>query len=285
MTTTELRHLAEKLNVNIGGMRKADAQQRIVEATIGARLNSAAIRDRSNFAGAAYLGGPGTPEAGRTLSLNATGSRPVRSANYDIEGPTKTQAVKMAQLRQRHLADAETARQRGDDDTAFNKDEQAFDLETDLRKFGYDVDTGKPTAAQRTAARVEVAKRRSFADSLRTPEQAQARQEARVVAAEGRTPGGRTTAAPVNHAEVALKLRIADSRPQAEAIIADLKRSDLEKIYEELRRSQPATPFNQGPLRGGTLAEARTNLVELAVGRNLDARAIERAGRTPGGKA
>lgn len=305
-----------------------------------------------------------TREARRALSVNATGSRPGRSANYDIEGPTKTQAAKMAQLRQRHLADAEAARQRGDDDTAFNKDEQAFDLETDLRKFGYDVDTGKPTAAQRTAAKVDVAKRRSFADNLRTPEQAQARQEARVAAAGGRSPVagvaglvgqrlgpsdtfsqqkdlagytvevtvpsglgsrkvrgklvsverfaggtqeriylegrakplpltsgvevisapkvGRTPIVSVNRADVADRLKAAATRAEAEAAIADLKRPDLEKIYEELRRGEPATPFNQGGLQGRTLAEARANLVELAVGRNLDSRAIERAGRSPG---
>ena len=337
MTTTELRHLAEKLNVHIGGMSKSDAQQRIVERAVGSRLNSAAIRDRGNFAGTGYLGGPGTPEAGRTLSLNATGSRPGRSANYDIEGPTKTQAVKMAQLRQRHLADAEAARQRGDDDTAFNKDEQAFDLETDLRKFGYNVDTGKPTAAQRTAARVEVAKRRSFADSLRTPEQAQARQEVRVAAAEGRTPegevrwvdkmgrpvtnpsqvdivrgnvvrdteearaarvarraaipgrtpGGRTAAAPVDHADVAARLKAVATRAEAEAMLAGLKRPDLEKIYQELRRGESEGPFNQRPgIPARTTKEAVEHLVEFAVGRNIDARAIERSGgRAPGGKA
>jgi hypothetical protein len=70
MITIELRHLAEKLNVNIGGLVKADAQQRIVERAVGSRLNSAAIRDRGNFAGAAYLGGTGTPE------VRAGGRRP-----------------------------------------------------------------------------------------------------------------------------------------------------------------------------------------------------------------
>jgi hypothetical protein len=112
-----------------------------------------------------------------------------------------------------------------------------------------------------------------------------ARPASMVPASVGRTPGGRAAAAPVNHADVATRLKAAATRTEAEAMVANLKRSDLDKIYEELRRDQPATPFNQGPLRGGTLAEARTNLVELAVGRNLDARAIERAGRTPGGKA
>jgi hypothetical protein len=101
----------------------------------------------------------------------------------------------------------------------------------------------------------------------------------------GRIPGGRTAATSVDHAGVAARLKAAATRAEAAAMVADLKRPDLEKIYDELRRGEPATPFNGGKLAGRTLAEAREHLVELAVGRNLDARAVQPGGRSPGGKA
>jgi hypothetical protein len=105
-----------------------------------------------------------TPVA-KTISVPVALSS--RTRNYNIEGPSRAQAVKMATLRQRHLTDAETARQRGDDDAAFSKDEQAFDLETDLRRFGFNVDTGRPDPKAAKDQREKDRSRRTFADSLR----------------------------------------------------------------------------------------------------------------------
>jgi hypothetical protein len=207
MTTTELRHLAEKLNVHIGGMSKSDAQQRIVERAVGSRLNSAAIRDRGNFAGTGYLGGSGAPEGE---------VRWVDKAGRPVTNPSQVDIVR--------------------------------------------------------------------GNVVRDTEEARAERVARRAAIPGRTPGGRTAAAPINHAEVVTRLKAAATRAEAEAMLANMKRPDLEKIYEELRRDQPTTPFNQGKLAGRTLAEAREHLVELAVGRNLDARAVQPGGRAPEGR-
>jgi hypothetical protein len=64
LTTAQLREVAKRINVYIGGLNKGEAQQRIVERAVGSRLNSAAIRDRGNFAGAAYLSGSGRTSGG-----------------------------------------------------------------------------------------------------------------------------------------------------------------------------------------------------------------------------
>lgn len=52
-----------------------------------------------------------------------------------IEGPTKEQAVKMAQRRQGLLQRARQALQDGQDERAFNLDCEAFDLEVDLNRL------------------------------------------------------------------------------------------------------------------------------------------------------
>lgn len=63
--------------------------------------------------------------------------------NAAIEGPSKAQAVKMAKLRQNLLAEAAAHLAAGRDERAFGCDERAFDLECDLRDYGFDVETGK----------------------------------------------------------------------------------------------------------------------------------------------
>jgi hypothetical protein len=72
-------------------------------------------------------------------------ARADRAANYNIEGPTRKEAARMADLVKRHKADAEAASAAGDDDRAFDLDCRAFDLEVDLRRFGFNPATGRPT--------------------------------------------------------------------------------------------------------------------------------------------
>lgn len=61
----------------------------------------------------------------------------LRVRNYDIEGPTRAQARKMAARRTDLLAKAQAARAAGDDDRAFEFDCAAMDIETDLINFGF----------------------------------------------------------------------------------------------------------------------------------------------------
>lgn len=61
-----------------------------------------------------------------------------------IEGPTRAQAVRMAATRTRFLTRAQVALAAGDGATAYNLDESAFDLEVDLRRYGFDPETGRP---------------------------------------------------------------------------------------------------------------------------------------------
>lgn len=61
----------------------------------------------------------------------------LRVRNYEIEGPTRVQARKMAARRLDLLAKARTALAAGDDDRAFEFDCAALDVEADLIRFGY----------------------------------------------------------------------------------------------------------------------------------------------------
>lgn len=61
----------------------------------------------------------------------------LRTRNYDIEGPTRAQARKMAARRVDLLALAQQALADGDDDRAFEYDCAAMDIEVDLRRFGF----------------------------------------------------------------------------------------------------------------------------------------------------
>lgn len=58
--------------------------------------------------------------------------------NARIEGPSRTQARKMATLRMELLDRARTAETAGNDDLAFTLDCHAFDIECDLRTYGYE---------------------------------------------------------------------------------------------------------------------------------------------------
>ena len=60
-----------------------------------------------------------------------------RVRNYNIEGPTRAQARKMAARRTELLAKAQTALAAGDDNRAFEFDCEAFDVEADLITFGF----------------------------------------------------------------------------------------------------------------------------------------------------
>ena len=61
-----------------------------------------------------------------------------------MEGPTRKQAMNMAAYRQKLLAQEAAATAAGDDMTALERAEAAFDIECDLRTYGFDIDTGKP---------------------------------------------------------------------------------------------------------------------------------------------
>jgi hypothetical protein len=61
----------------------------------------------------------------------------LRVRNYEIEGPTRVQARKMAGRRIDLLAKAQAALAAGDDDRAFEYDCAAMDIETDLINFGF----------------------------------------------------------------------------------------------------------------------------------------------------
>lgn len=58
-----------------------------------------------------------------------------------IEGPTRKQALRMATYRRELLALVENST---DSDKAVEWDCEAFDLEADLIRYGYDPQTGKP---------------------------------------------------------------------------------------------------------------------------------------------
>jgi len=60
-----------------------------------------------------------------------------RVRNYNIEGPTRAQARKMAARRVDLLAQAKAALAAGNDDQAFEFDCAAMDIETDLINFGF----------------------------------------------------------------------------------------------------------------------------------------------------
>lgn len=66
-----------------------------------------------------------------------------RTANNNIEGPTNAQARRMAAYRQRLMADAQSALAAGDDERAFDLDCQAWDIESDLQRFGFNTENGR----------------------------------------------------------------------------------------------------------------------------------------------
>jgi len=66
------------------------------------------------------------------------------AANYNIEGPTQKQARKMATYRKDLLTKAQVALEAGDDGRAFDLDCRAMDVECDLNRFGFNVETGRP---------------------------------------------------------------------------------------------------------------------------------------------
>ena len=57
--------------------------------------------------------------------------------NERIEGPTAAQAKRMSVYRRELLAKAQTALATGNDDRAFDLDCHAFDIEADLRTYGF----------------------------------------------------------------------------------------------------------------------------------------------------
>jgi hypothetical protein len=81
--------------------------------------------------------------------MPATKSRPAdyltqKRQNERIEGPTNAQARKLARLRTENLAAARIAEAAGRDESAFDLDCAAWDLEADLRAYGFDIETGRP---------------------------------------------------------------------------------------------------------------------------------------------
>ncbi|HEX8107014.1 MAG TPA: hypothetical protein VF516_04760, partial [Kofleriaceae bacterium] len=67
------------------------------------------------------------------------------------------------------------------------------------------------------------------------------------------------------------------TREEARASLEGLTLAELRQVHSRLLAEQPATPFNQGGLTTRNKADAITQVVELAVGRNLDSQAIGRA--------
>lgn len=66
-----------------------------------------------------------------------------RAANYSIEGPTQAQARKMAAYRQAVLAKSAAALAAGDDERAFDLDCEAMDVEVNLNRYGFNLNTGR----------------------------------------------------------------------------------------------------------------------------------------------
>jgi len=58
--------------------------------------------------------------------------------NDHLQGPTRAQARRMATYRQELLAKAQTALSTGNDDQAFDLDCHAFEIESDLRRYGFE---------------------------------------------------------------------------------------------------------------------------------------------------
>jgi hypothetical protein len=82
-----------------------------------------------------------------TINLIATSDSVGRRQREAIEGPSRRQAVAMAAWRRELVAQARTAETAGDDDTAFERDCEAWDVENDLRRYGFDIETGRPVRA------------------------------------------------------------------------------------------------------------------------------------------
>ncbi len=68
-----------------------------------------------------------------------TASKQARTIqNERIEGIGIAKARKLAATRQQFITWAENARNRGNDAAAFDFDCQAFDIESDLRRYGFE---------------------------------------------------------------------------------------------------------------------------------------------------
>ncbi len=69
-----------------------------------------------------------------------------------IEGPSRRQGIRLAQLRTRKLAAARAAEAAGNDELAFSLDCSAWDIEQTLVEYGLNIETGRPVRTSRKAA-------------------------------------------------------------------------------------------------------------------------------------
>jgi len=60
-----------------------------------------------------------------------------RRSTQAIEGPTRTQAVKLAEYRRGLLEQAKACMRAGEPERAFERDMEAWDIEDDLRNYGF----------------------------------------------------------------------------------------------------------------------------------------------------
>lgn len=69
--------------------------------------------------------------------VNIVGPDPTRAAREDANGPTKAEAKRMAEFRLHLISRARTL-ETSDPDRALENDLRAFDLEVDLRRYGFE---------------------------------------------------------------------------------------------------------------------------------------------------
>jgi len=81
---------------------------------------------------------------GVIINLISTSDAVTRRQKETIEGPSRRQAVAMANYRKKLLARARTAVAVRDDEKAFELDCEAWDVENDLSCYGFDIETGLP---------------------------------------------------------------------------------------------------------------------------------------------
>lgn len=220
--------------------------------------------------------------------------------SYTYGGEISPEAVRKAQEDLRRAADnnRQIANQRAEYNRTFmsgdGEDEQSRLLRQRADQFAAVADELGRMQAQREASLLEVERRKTAPLDLRPG------RFAGTAAAGGRTPAGGRLVAPVRTFQVEeahqqlreIKAAAADGdtaldpRVMARNALDWLTLPELAEVHKRLLAGEPATPFNRSGLKAKSKAKAIDEIVELAVGRNADSQAIERAvsGRTPGGR-
>lgn len=65
-----------------------------------------------------------------------------KQSKQSIEGPSKTQAIRLAQTRRDFIAKAREI-ENSNPDVAFELDCEAMDMESTLMRYGFDIETGR----------------------------------------------------------------------------------------------------------------------------------------------